>query len=135
VRTRTAAEASLEPYNPDPADPAVRVVLLMVVLSRDSSSSAPDSARSHRCMIASSTSRPSARRIARTQWSTEGLSLMIDRGSSHGADAVANPAYDLREHQDLDAQVDDWVAQIGLDAGLLGMERLLEQPHLPPGLR
>jgi hypothetical protein len=64
----------------------------------------------------------------------EGLRLMIDRSSSHGADAVANPAYDLREHQDLDAQVDDWVLQIGLDAGLLGMERLLEQPHLPPGL-
>jgi hypothetical protein len=61
--------------------------------------------------------------------------LMTDCGSSHGADAVANPAYDLREHQDLDAQIDDWVAQIGLDAGLLGMERLLEQPHLPPGLR
>lgn len=66
---------------------------------------------------------------------TEGLTSMIDRGSSHGADAVSNPAYDLRERRDLDAQVDDWLAQIGLDAGLLGMERLLDQPGLPPGLR
>lgn len=64
----------------------------------------------------------------------EGLRPMIYCGSSHGADAVANPAYDLREHKDLDAQVDQWVAQIGLDAGLMGMERLLEQPRLPPGL-
>jgi hypothetical protein len=60
---------------------------------------------------------------------------MTDCGSSHGADAVANPAYDLREHQDLDAQIDDWVAQIGLDAGLLGMERRRNIDHLAAVVR
>ena len=65
----------------------------------------------------------------------EGLTPLTDHGSSHGADTVANPAYDLREQRELDDQVDDWLAQIGLDAGLQGMERLLDQPHLPLGLR
>jgi hypothetical protein len=65
----------------------------------------------------------------------EGLTPMIDRGSSHGADTVSNPEYDLRESRDRRDQVDDWLAQIGLDAGLQGMERLLGQDELPPDLR
>jgi len=65
----------------------------------------------------------------------EGLTPMIDRGSSHGADTVSNPKYDLRESRDCRDQVDDWLAQIGLDAGLQGMERLLGQDELPPDLR
>jgi hypothetical protein len=64
----------------------------------------------------------------------EGLTPIPGAGSSHGADLVANPALDLRERRILNEQVDDWLEQIGLDAGLSGMQRALEQPRLPPSI-
>lgn len=51
-------------------------------------------------------------------------------GTSYGADVVANPALEPHESAQRYEQVDDWLEQIALDAGLSGMQRLLAQ--LPP---
>jgi len=64
-----------------------------------------------------------------------GLTPMLDAGGSHGADMIANPALDLGRPTELCEQVNTWLAQIGLDAGLWGMQRHLDQPDLPPDLR
>ncbi|UKL07437.1 AlbA family DNA-binding domain-containing protein [Streptomyces sp. NBU3104] len=49
-----------------------------------------------------------------------------DAGASTGGIFRANPALDLRDIADRQEQVDDWLRQLGLDAGLTGMEALVE---------
>ncbi len=58
-----------------------------------------------------------------------GLTPVQDGTSSHGASIVADPSLDLLDSGDREAQIDDWVVQIGLDAGLMGMEQLLSNFH------
>jgi hypothetical protein len=53
-----------------------------------------------------------------------------DSDTSDGADVVAHPALDPHESAQRAAQVDLWLEQIARDAGLSGMQRLLDQ--LPP---
>lgn len=48
-------------------------------------------------------------------------------GTSHGADLVTDPGLDLREPDRRDEQIAHWLEQIALDAGLSGMQRLLER--------
>jgi Helix-turn-helix domain len=48
-----------------------------------------------------------------------------DAGTSHRANLIADPALDLRDTSERQEQVNSWLLQAGLDAGLLGMERLL----------
>ncbi|MEV2241291.1 ATP-binding protein [Micromonospora sp. NPDC049891] len=55
-----------------------------------------------------------------------GLRLIPDAGMSRGAHLLANPALDLATVDDRSAQVKDWLVQIALDAGLLGMQQVLE---------
>ena len=57
--------------------------------------------------------------------SMEGLSAIPDAGTSHGANLVTDPTLDLSSADDRQIQVDAWVQQIALDAGLRGMERVL----------
>ncbi|MFD6465622.1 AlbA family DNA-binding domain-containing protein [Streptomyces goshikiensis] len=57
---------------------------------------------------------------------TEGLQEIPDAGASAGGVFRANPALDLRDTADCQEQVDDWIRQLGLDAGLTGMEALVE---------
>jgi hypothetical protein len=56
----------------------------------------------------------------------EGLREIPDAGASTGGIFRANPALDLRVAAERQEQVDDWLRQLGLDAGLTGMEALLE---------
>ncbi|MEW2615002.1 ATP-binding protein [Streptomyces sp. NPDC047880] len=55
-----------------------------------------------------------------------GLQEIPDAGASSGGIFRANPALDLRIAAERQEQVDDWLRQLGLDAGLTGMERLVE---------
>jgi hypothetical protein len=48
-------------------------------------------------------------------------------GESHGAHLLADPALDLSSAPDRTEQVDLWLSQIGSDAGLLGLENLIDQ--------
>lgn len=48
-------------------------------------------------------------------------------GASFGGVFRANPALDLRVAAERQEQVDDWLRQFGLDAGLSGMEALVER--------
>ncbi|MEU3226814.1 ATP-binding protein [Streptomyces sp. NPDC006976] len=57
---------------------------------------------------------------------TEFLREIPDAGPSAGGVFRANPALDLRDIADRREQVDDWIRQLGLDAGLTGMEALVE---------
>lgn len=57
---------------------------------------------------------------------TEILREIPDAGASAGGVFRANPALDLRDIADRQEQVDDWIRQLGLDAGLTGMEALVE---------
>ncbi|RPE28028.1 AlbA family DNA-binding domain-containing protein [Kitasatospora cineracea] len=57
----------------------------------------------------------------------EGLRQIPDSGGSHGGTFRANPALDLRVAQERQEQVDDWLRQLGLDAGLAGMEALVQR--------
>ncbi|MFF1405119.1 helix-turn-helix domain-containing protein [Streptomyces sp. NPDC058294] len=57
----------------------------------------------------------------------DGLEEIPDAGASAGGVFRANPALDLRDAADRQEQVDDWLRQLGLDAGLTGMENLVEQ--------
>ncbi len=57
---------------------------------------------------------------------TEILQEIPDAGTSAGGVFRANPALDLRDIADRQEQVDDWIRQLGLDAGLTGMEALVE---------
>ncbi|MFC8295017.1 helix-turn-helix domain-containing protein [Streptomyces sp. NPDC057242] len=54
------------------------------------------------------------------------LQEIPDAGASAGGIFRANPALDLRDIADRQEQVDDWIRQLGLDAGLTGMEALVE---------
>jgi hypothetical protein len=56
----------------------------------------------------------------------DGLREIPDAGASTGGIFRANPALDLRVAAERQEQVDDWLRQLGLDAGLTGMEALLE---------
>lgn len=58
-----------------------------------------------------------------------GLTPIPDAGPSHGANLLANPTLDLAAAGDRQAQLDDWLQQIALDAGLSGMENLLDAYH------
>jgi hypothetical protein len=57
---------------------------------------------------------------------TEILREIPDAGASAGGVFRANPALDLHDIADRQEQVDDWIRQLGLDAGLTGMEALVE---------
>ncbi|MFF7415305.1 AlbA family DNA-binding domain-containing protein [Streptomyces lydicus] len=57
---------------------------------------------------------------------SDGLQEIPDAGASAGGVFRANPALDLRDAADRQEQVDDWLRQLGLDAGLTGMENLVE---------
>lgn len=48
-------------------------------------------------------------------------------GESYGAHMLADPALDLSDPAERAEQVDRWLNQIGSDAGLLGMEKLVEK--------
>jgi hypothetical protein len=48
-------------------------------------------------------------------------------GPSYGAHMLADPALDLSSRAERADQVDMWLTQMGLDAGLLGMERLVRE--------
>lgn len=56
-----------------------------------------------------------------------GLTPITDAGTSHGAHLVSEPALDLSSGADRHRQVDAWVLQIALDAGLRGMEGVLNE--------
>jgi hypothetical protein len=50
-------------------------------------------------------------------------------GVSHGAHMQADPVLDLSDPADRAEQIDRWLFQIGADAGLVGMERLVTEIH------
>ena len=58
---------------------------------------------------------------------SDGLEEIPDAGASAGGVFRANPALDLRDAADRQEQVDDWLRQLGLDAGLTDMENLVEE--------
>lgn len=58
---------------------------------------------------------------------TSGLRPIPDAGTSMGAHLLADPARDLADDGDRREQVTSWLTQIALDAGLLGMDQLLQQ--------
>jgi hypothetical protein len=60
---------------------------------------------------------------------SDGLAQIPRAGPSHGANLLTNPTLDLAEPSERQAQLDDWLQQIGLDAGLTGMESLLAAYH------
>jgi hypothetical protein len=66
-----------------------------------------------------------------------GLTTIPDAGTSRGANLLADPGVDQRDSAERQALIDNWLQQISLDAGLLGMEKTLEQLHSvsahPPG--
>ncbi|MFI6530173.1 helix-turn-helix domain-containing protein [Streptomyces uncialis] len=61
-----------------------------------------------------------------------GLQAIPDAGASRGGTFRANPALNLRDAAERQEQVDDWLRQLGLDAGLTGMEALLEHYRATP---
>ncbi len=58
---------------------------------------------------------------------TRGLRAIPDAGDSTGAHLLADPALDLADDQDRSDQVRRWLIQIALDAGLTGMEQVLQR--------
>ncbi|MFI1169337.1 helix-turn-helix domain-containing protein [Streptomyces sp. NPDC020801] len=58
-----------------------------------------------------------------------GLTSVPDAGTSRGANLLADPGVDQRDVAERRALIDSWLQQISLDAGLLGMEKVLEQLH------
>jgi hypothetical protein len=65
---------------------------------------------------------------------TTGLRAIPDAGDSRGAHLLADPALDLANDQDRSEQVRRWLIQVALDAGLTGMEQVLQRltaPHNP----
>ncbi|MFD4724730.1 hypothetical protein ACFWNW_06560 [Streptomyces seoulensis] len=48
-------------------------------------------------------------------------------GGSRGGIFLSDPARNLRDGDELQEQVDDWLCQLGLDAGLTGMEAPTER--------
>ncbi len=63
---------------------------------------------------------------------SNGLQEIPDAGPSSGGVFRANPALNLRNDTDRQEQVDDWLRQLGLDAGLTGMEGLVESYRASP---
>ena len=59
----------------------------------------------------------------------DGLAQIPGAGPSRGATLLANPTLDLADQGERQTQLDDWLQQIGLDAGLSGMESLLSAYH------
>jgi hypothetical protein len=59
----------------------------------------------------------------------DGLSQIPGAGPSRGATLLTNPTLDLTERGERQTQLDAWLQQIGLDAGLSGMESLLVAYH------
>jgi hypothetical protein len=59
----------------------------------------------------------------------DGLTPIEGAGPSHGAQVLANPGLDLANPAERQTQLDDWLQQIALDAGLRGMESLLATYH------
>ncbi|WP_371636560.1 ATP-binding protein [Streptomyces zaomyceticus] len=57
---------------------------------------------------------------------SSGLKEIPEAGASGGGVFRANPALNLRDIADRQEQVDDWLRQLGLDAGLTGMEAVIE---------
>jgi hypothetical protein len=58
-----------------------------------------------------------------------GLTPIEDAGTSHGAHLLADPAHDLTVPIERELQIDSWLQQVAMDAGLRGMERLLVEYH------
>ena len=58
---------------------------------------------------------------------TTGLRAIPDAGESRGAHLLADPALDLADDQDRSEQVRRWLIQVALDAGLTGMEQVLQR--------
>jgi hypothetical protein len=63
---------------------------------------------------------------------TTGLRPIPDAGGSHGAHLLADPALHLADEDDRREQVTTWLTQIALDAGLRGMEQLLQRLATSP---
>jgi hypothetical protein len=57
------------------------------------------------------------------------LRLIPEAGSSRGASLLVNPANDLRVLAERAGQVDDFLREIAMDAGLEGMEACLRDLH------
>jgi Schlafen, AlbA_2 len=57
----------------------------------------------------------------------DGLQPIPDAGVSKGAHLLADPALDLADTADRHSQVRMWMRQVALDAGLLGMEQILDR--------
>ena len=55
-----------------------------------------------------------------------GLTSIPRAGESRGAHVLADPALDLADQGDRREQIEAWLVQLGMDAGLLGMEQVLE---------
>lgn len=62
----------------------------------------------------------------------DGLTAIPDAGTSRGANLLADPGVDQRNPAERRALIDNWLQQISLDAGLLGMEKILEHLHSVP---
>jgi hypothetical protein len=65
---------------------------------------------------------------------TAGLLAIPDADDSRGAHLLADPALDLADDQNRSEQVRRWLIQVALDAGLTGMEQVLQRltaPHNP----
>jgi hypothetical protein len=63
---------------------------------------------------------------------TTGLRAIPDASDSRGAHLLADPALDLADDQDRSEQLRRWLIQVALDAGLTGMEQVLQRliaPH------
>lgn len=63
----------------------------------------------------------------------DGLRPIPGAGVSHGAHLLGDPALDLADAADRAAQVRMWLTQASLDAGLLGMEHVLDQVEATAG--
>jgi hypothetical protein len=57
----------------------------------------------------------------------DGLEAVPDAGPSRGANLLADPSLDLRLLSEREEQIDSWMLQIGMDAGLAGTERLVNR--------
>jgi hypothetical protein len=61
-----------------------------------------------------------------------GLTSILDAGTSRGASLLADPGVDQRNPAERQALIESWLQQISLDAGLLGMEKILERLRSSP---
>jgi hypothetical protein len=69
-------------------------------------------------------------RTAESVWDildTTGLELIPQAGPSWGVHLLADPALDLADDKERDEQVRRWLIQLALDAGLTGMEDVLNR--------